>query len=469
MTAPRTLVEKIWADHEVRDFGNGYSLLHADRNVMHDLLGSLVFEPLDRMGRKLPFPNHHLISMDHGVDTDPGRGDETKIPGGKEGVQGLRRKGKEYGIENYDIGDVRQGIVHVVAPEQGFVLPGQTLVCGDSHTTTIGGMGALAWGLGLTEIEHVLATQTVMVEKPKHMRVWFDGKVNPGVTPKDMILHVIGKLGAKAGNGYAVEYAGPAIRSMPVEGRLTICNMAIEMAVRFGIIQGDEVTFDYLKGRPFAPKGALWDQAVDYWRTLGSDDGAKWDREVQIDCSAITPSITWGTSPQDVVAVDGIVPDPAKAESADRKAYIERALKYSGLEGGKPIAGTKIDVAFIGSCTNARLSDLRRAAAILKGKRKAAHVTAWVVPGSGLVKRDAEAEGLDKIFVAAGFEWREPGCSMCVALGGDKFPPGSRAISSTNRNFENRQGPGVRTHLASPEMVAAAAIAGTITDVRKVL
>ncbi len=467
MSQPRTLFQKIWADHEIRDFGDGYSLLHVDRDIMHDLLGALVFEPLDKAGRKMPNPELHFATMDHGVDTDPGRGDETKIPGGKAGVQGLRRKSKEYGIHLYDIGDVRQGIVHVITPELGIALPGSTLICGDSHTSTIGGLGVLAWGVGLTEIEHVLATQTIVAQKPKTMRITFEGNVAPGVSAKDMILYTIGQLGAKAGNGYVVEYAGAAIRALPVEARLTVANMSIEMAARYGMIAADDTTFDYLHGRPFAPKDAVWDQAVKYWRTLPTDDGATFDLEETIDATKIGPMITWGTSPQDVIGIDGTVPDPAHAGSPDKKAYLERALAYTGLTPGKPIADTPIDVAFIGSCTNARLSDLRAAAQVLKGRKVADGVQAWCVPGSGLVKRDAEAEGLDRIFKEAGFEWREPGCSMCVSLGGDKFKPGGRAISSTNRNFENRQGVGVRTHLASPEMVAAAAVTGKITDTHK--
>jgi 3-isopropylmalate/(R)-2-methylmalate dehydratase large subunit len=462
-----SLFEKIWRAHVIRDHGNGYALLHIDRNVNHDLVGSLVFEPLDKLKRRMPFPELNFATMDHGIDTDPGRGDDTRIPGGKDGVQGLRRKSKEYGINLFDLGDVRQGIVHVVTPELGIALPGLTLVCGDSHTSTVGGVGALCWGVGVTEIEHVLATQALLVEKPKSMRITFDGRAAPGVTPKDLILYAIGQLGAKAGNGFCVEFAGEAIRALPVEGRLTVCNMAIEMAARYGMVAADDTTFQYLAGREFAPKGKLFDQAVAHWRTLPSDAGAHFDREVALDAGKIEPQITWGTSPQDVIGVSGRVPDPAKAASAEQRAYIERALKYTGLTPGAAIEGTPIDVAFIGSCTNSRLSDLRRAGQILKGRKVASGVQAWCVPGSGQVKRDAEAEGIDKIFRSAGFEWREPGCSMCVALGGDKFGAGQRSISSTNRNFENRQGVGVRTHLASPEMVAAAAVSGRITDPRK--
>ena len=468
MDQPRTLFQKIWDDHEIHDFGNGYSLLHVDRNIMHDLLGALVFEPLDKRGIKVPNPEFHFATQDHGIETTKGRTDETKIAGGKAGVQGLRRKCKEYSLTMFDLGDERQGIVHVFTPEQGIALPGSTLICGDSHTSTIGGLGVLAWGVGLTEIEHVLATQTIVAQKPKTMRITFEGKTAPGVTAKDMILYTIGQLGAKAGNGYVVEYAGEAIRALPVEARLTLCNMSIEMAARYGMVAADETTFAYLKGKPYAPKGEVWDKAVAYWRTLPTDAGATFDREETIDATRITPMVTWGTSPQDAIGVGGRIPDPDQAETPERKAYIERALLYSGLKPNDAIDGTPIDVAFIGSCTNARISDLRAAAKILKGRKVAAGVEAWCVPGSGLVKRDAEAEGLDKIFKEAGFEWREPGCSMCVSLGGDGFKkPGARSISTTNRNFENRQGVGVRTHLASPEMVAAAAVTGKITDVRK--
>jgi 3-isopropylmalate/(R)-2-methylmalate dehydratase large subunit len=467
MSQPRTLFQKIWDDHEIKDFGNGYSLLHVDRDIMHDLLGSLVFEPLDKRGMKMPNPELHFATMDHGIETETGRTDETKIAGGKAGVQGLRRKCREYGITMFDLGDERQGICHVFTPEQGIALPGSTLICGDSHTSTIGGLGLLAWGVGLTEIEHVLATQTIVAQKPKTMRITFEGKTAPGVTAKDMILYTIGQLGAKAGNGYVVEYAGEAVRALPVEARLTMANMSIEMAARYGMIAADDTTFDYLKGRPYAPKGEMWDKAVEYWRTLPTDDGAVFDREETIDATKIVPMITWGTSPQDVIGVDGHVPDPAKAGDADKKAYLERALAYTGLTPGAAIEDTPIDVAFIGSCTNARISDLRAAANILKGRKVADGIQAWCVPGSGLVKKEAEAEGIDKVFKEAGFEWREPGCSMCVSLGGDKFKQGGRAISSTNRNFENRQGVGVRTHLASPEMVAAAAVTGKVTDIRK--
>ncbi|HJN04611.1 MAG TPA: 3-isopropylmalate dehydratase large subunit [Alphaproteobacteria bacterium] len=467
MSAPRTLFEKIWSLHEIRDFGNGFSLIHVDRNILHDLLGALVFEGLDTSGRRLRNPELNFATMDHGIETFAGRSDETSIPGGEAGVKGMREKTNQYGVTLFDLGDVRQGIVHVVSPESGIALPGCTLICGDSHTCTVGGVGALTWGVGLSQIEHVLATQTVVLQKPKTLRITFNGAVPGGVTPKDMILYTIGHAGANAGNTYCIEYAGEAIRAMPVEGRLTVCNMSIEMAARYGVVAGDETTFEYLDGTDYAPTGALWDQAVQHWRTLPTDEGAAFDREIAIDCAAITPQVTWGTSPEHVMGVNERVPDPADAPAGKGVAW-ERALGYTGLTPGEPIEGAPVDVAFIGSCTNSRLSDLRRAAKILDGRKVSTRLArAWVVPGSGRVKRDAEAEGLDEIFKTAGFEWREPGCSLCTSLGGDRFEPGHRVMSTTNRNFENRQGAGARTHLASPEMVAAAAVAGKITDVRK--
>ena len=468
MAAPQSLFEKIWSSHVIHDYGGGYALLHIDRDIMHDLVGEFVFKPMDEDGRALRHPELAFATMDHGIETTPGRSDATRIPGGEAGVQAMRRKSKEYGVTLFDLGDVRQGIVHVMTPELGIALPGSTLVCCDSHTCTVGGVGALTWGIGASEFQHVLATQTLVMEKPRTMRVTFEGAVAAGVTPKDMILYVIGRVGAKAGNGYAVEYAGEAVRGLPVEGRLTLCNMSIEMAARYGMVAGDDVTFEYLHGREFAPKDGLWDRAVADWRTLPSDDGAVFDREVVIDAGKITPQVTWGTSPAHVAGIGDRVPDPADAPDAEARDAWTRALDYTGLTPGAAIEGTPIDVAFIGSCTNSRLSDLRRAAQVVKGGKVASSLRrAWVVPGSGQVKRDAEAEGVDRIFRDAGFEWREPGCSLCVSLGGDRFEAGERVISTTNRNFENRQGAGARTHLASPETVAASALAGAIADVRK--
>ncbi|MDC0074304.1 3-isopropylmalate dehydratase large subunit [Alphaproteobacteria bacterium] len=465
----KTLFEKIWQDHIIEDLSNNYFLLHVDRNIMHDLLGSLVFEPLDNRKIKMPNPELSFSTMDHGIDTNPGRTDKTKIPGGEAGVRGLRKKSKEYGINLFDLEDRRQGIVHVITPELGIALPGSLLICGDSHTSTIGGMGALAWGAGLTEIEHILATQTIVSQKPKSMRINFSGLLKEGVTAKDMILYLIKKIGAKSGNGHVVEYSGEVIKSMSIESRLTVSNMAIEMAAKYGLIAADDTTFDYLYQKEFSPKDSLWDEAVKYWRKLPSDEDAIFDKEFNIDISNIGPHVTWGTSPQDAIDISDKIPDPKNFSTLEEKEYINRALEYVDLKPGQFLIDTPIDVAFIGSCTNARLSDLERASKVVRGRKVSDSVSAWVVPGSMQVKQDAEAKGIDKIFKSAGFEWREPGCSMCVALGGDKFPPGSRSISSTNRNFENRQGVGVRTHLASPEMVAAAAIEGKIIDVRKLI
>ena len=467
MKKPLTMFEKIWNDHVIQSQNDGFDLLHVDRNIMHDLLGKLVFEPLDNRNMKMPNPELTFATMDHGIDTEPGRSDITKIPGGREGVIGLREKSNQYGINLFDLGDTRQGIVHVITPELGIAFPGCLLICGDSHTSTIGGVGALAWGAGLSEIEHVLATQTIVAKKPKTMRVNFNGMLKKNVTAKDMILHLIGKIGANSGNGFVVEFSGSSIKSLSVEERLTICNMAIEMAAKYAIVAPDDTTFEYLYNKEFSPKEKLWDQATRYWKTLPSDQDANFDFEVSADISNLGPQITWGTSPQDTIDVNGLVPSPSKAKNQDEKNYIIKALEYMKLEPEKPILGTPIDVAFIGSCTNSRLSDLRSAAHIVKGRKIAKEVIGWVVPGSSKVKKEAEAEGIDRIFENAGFQWRESGCSMCVSLGGDSFPPNCRSISSTNRNFQNRQGVGVKTHLASPAMVAAAAISGKIVDVSK--
>jgi 3-isopropylmalate/(R)-2-methylmalate dehydratase large subunit len=379
----------------------------------------------------------------------------------------LRRRAQELGIRLFDLGQDGHGIVHIIGPELGLSLPGLSIVCGDSHTCTHGGLGALAFGVGSSELVHVLATQTLVQRRPRRMRVDFEGTPGRGVTPKDMILYLIGKLGAAAGTGFAVEYAGSAIRSMPVEGRLTICNLSIEMGAKMGLIAPDDVTYQYIAGRDFAPRGRDFDAAVAHWRTLPADFDAIYDAQHQVDLADVAPQITWGTSPEHVIAVDQPVPDPATAPDDRRRTAWTAALAYQGLEPGKPIAGTKVDWAFLGSCTNSRISDLRAAADIVRGRRKASHVTAWVVPGSERVKRAAEAEGLDRVFTDAGFEWREPGCSMCVASNGETVPPGQRSVSTSNRNFVGRQGPRARTHLASPAMAAAAAISGAITDVRK--
>jgi 3-isopropylmalate/(R)-2-methylmalate dehydratase large subunit len=461
----KTLFDKIWDQHVIADLGNGNVLLHVDRHLMHDLGGPMGFQDLAKKGLKVRNPELTFAVPDHAVSSQPGRVDET-IEISARMVPGLRRGANAAGVRLFDINDPEQGIVHVVGPEQGITLPGTVLCCGDSHTSTHGGLGAMAFGIGSTELVHVLATQSLVQQRPKRMRVDFDGALPLGVTAKDMILHLIGTIGTAGGNGHAVEYAGSAIRDLPVEGRLTICNMSIEFGAKIGMVAPDDATYAYLEGRPFAPKGRLWEQALAHWQGLPSDPDAGFDRDIRIDVAEIEPQITWGTSPEHALPVGGMVPDPAAAPDAGRRQAWEAALAYMGLEPGRPIAGTRVDRVFIGSCTNSRLSDLRLAADVARGRQVARHVTAWVVPGSQIVKRQAEAEGLDKVFRAAGFEWREPGCSMCLGANGEIVAPGQRCVSTTNRNFVGRQGPRARTHLASPAMAAAAAIAGEITDVR---
>jgi 3-isopropylmalate/(R)-2-methylmalate dehydratase large subunit len=462
--AERTLFDKLWDEHVVADLGDNAYLLHVDRHLLHDLGGSRGLLDLKERGLKVHSPQLTFATPDHAISSAPGRAGTSDI--GLRLLQALRDETRDAGIRMFDVGQPGQGIVHVIGPELGLSLPGSLLVCGDSHTCTHGGMGALAFGIGSSELSHVLATQTLVQRRPKTMRVRFEGSMQPGVLPKDLILRLIGEIGAAGGTGYAVEYAGDAIRRMPVEGRLTICNLSIELGAKMGFIAPDDTTFAYLAGRPFAPKGVAWDRAITAWRELRSDPGAHFDREVVIDVGAIAPQITWGTSPEHVIAVDQRIPDPASVADPVRRRAMEAALDYMGLSPGVPIAGTKIDWVFIGSCTNSRLSDLREAAAVAKGRHVALGVTAWVVPGSESVKREAEAEGLDRVFVAAGFAWREPGCSMCLAANGETVPPGQRSVSTSNRNFVGRQGPRARTHLASPAMAAAAAIAGAIADLR---
>jgi len=460
----QTLFDKIWDRHVIRDLGDGYALLHVSRNIMHDGGGGPMRLIRER-GYKVRNPELNLGTLDHAVTTEPGRTKETETPfSGRLNI--MREESKRAGIPLYDVGEPGQGIVHVVGPELGFTIPGTLLTCGDSHTCTHGGMGAIAFGVGASEVAHVLATQAIVQRRPQTMRVTFEGARPKGVEPKDMILYLIGEIGTAGGTGYAVEYAGPAVRDLDIEGRLTMCNLSIELGAKIGMVAADEKTFDYLKGRPYAPTGALWEQAVADWRTLPTDADAAFDREVRIDVTKIAPQITWGTSPENVIAVDQAIPDPASLDDRDKREAWEASLDYMDLKAGAPIAGTPVDWVFIGSCTNSRLSDLRAAAAIAKGRKVADRVTAWVVPGSENVKRQAEAEGLDKVFLDAGFQWREPGCSMCLAFNNDRVPPGKRSVSTTNRNFVGRQGPGARTHLASPPMAAAAAIAGCIADVR---
>jgi 3-isopropylmalate/(R)-2-methylmalate dehydratase large subunit len=468
MTEHHTLLDKLWTQHVVRELTDGRTVLRIDRQLIHDGSSRQAFDGMRRLRRRFRNLDQNLAIVDHIVSTLPGRTGESHPPG-RERIHALRDNAREFAVALYDVDDPRQGIVHVVAPELGFTLPGSTVVCGDSHTASNGALGTMAWGIGTTEVLHVMATQSLLMRKPRRMRVTFDGVMQPGVYAKDLILHFIGQHGVTAGKGFAVEYGGPAIAALGMEGRMTICNMSIEFGARMGMIAVDDTTLNYLNGRPLAPKGQLWDRAASEWRGLHTDPGAVFDTEFRIDCTYIKPQVTWGTSPEDLVGIDQIIPDPATFADAGRRAAARRALDYMGLTEGQMLEGLPIDYAFIGSCTNSRLSDLQAAAAIVRGRKVAKGVTALVVPGSMTVKSDAELLGLDKIFIEAGFEWRNSGCSMCVASNGDIVPPGKRAISTTNRNFEHRQGPASRTHLASPAMVAAAAVCGHITDVRKMM
>jgi 3-isopropylmalate/(R)-2-methylmalate dehydratase large subunit len=458
------MLAKIWDQHVIAHISDDTDLLHIDRHLLHDLGGSRGL--LDLKSRNLAVHNPELTfaTPDHAISSAHGRAGTTKV--GLELLQGLRAETSASGIMMFDVDQPGQGIVHVIGPELGLSLPGALIVCGDSHTCTHGGLGALAFGIGSSELAHVLATQALIQRRPKTMRVKFEGKMSVGVTAKDLILVLIGHVGAAGGTGYAVEYAGSAIRDMPIEGRLTICNLSIELGAKMGMVAPDEKTYDFVRGRRYAPQGAMWNRAIAAWRQLPSDKDAVFDREVTIDVDKIIPQITWGISPEHVVGVDGHVPNPADIADPGRRTAVETAIDYMGLKPGAPIAGTPVDWVFIGSCTNSRMSDLRAAAAIARGRKVAPGVRAWVVPGSETVKREAIAEGLDKLFTEAGFEWREPGCSMCLAANGEMLKPGQRSVSTSNRNFIGRQGPQARTHLASPAMAAAAAISGAIADVR---
>jgi 3-isopropylmalate/(R)-2-methylmalate dehydratase large subunit len=461
----RTLFDKVWDEHVVDELAPGIALLHIDRHMLHDLGGGDAIAGVLRAGHAVRNPELTFATPDHAVETRPGRTGGI-APWADALVEKLRTQTAATGVRLYDLGDEGQGIVHVVAPELGLSLPGLTMVCGDSHTCTNGALGALAFGIGASEVQHVLATQTLPQRRPRTMRAHFEGALPPGVGAKDMILALIGRIGTAGGTGYALEYTGEAVRALDMEGRMTLCNLSIECGAKVGMVAPDETAFAWLEGRRHAPKGEAWRQAVAFWRTLASDPGARYDAEVTIDCSTLAPHVTWGTSPEQVMRIDGRIPAAAQAhDDAQRKAWAE-ALAYMGLEAGQPIAGTRIDRVFIGSCTNSRLPDLRRAAQVVKGRRVAAHVEAWVVPGSERVKREAEAEGLHEVFLAAGLQWREPGCSLCVGANGELVEPGQRCVSTSNRNFVGRQGPGARTHLASPELAAAAAIAGAIVDAR---
>ena len=462
----KTIYDKIWNEHLVHEQEDGTSLLFVDRHLIHEVTSPQAFEGLRNSKRKVRQPKLTLAVADHNVPTtDRSKGildKESKIQ-----VDTLDANCKEFGVQVFGMEDKRQGIVHIIGPEQGFTQPGTIIVCGDSHTATHGAFGALAFGIGTSEVEHVLATQTLVQKKSKNFRINVNGELSVGVTSKDVILQIIGKIGTDGGTGYVIEYAGNLISSLSVEQRMTICNMTIEGGARAGLIQPDQKIFDYLKNKPMSPKKEKWDKALEYWNILKTDIDAKFDKEITLDGKEIKPMVTWGTSPQDVVTIDGKVPDPSNVRDLDKKNSIERSLKYMGLEPNTSIKDIKIDKVFIGSCTNGRIEDLRDAAKILKDKKISNHVQAFVVPGSGLVKEQAEQEGLDKIFKNSGFEWREPGCSMCLAMNADKLKPEERCASTSNRNFEGRQGRGGRTHLVSPAMAAAAAISGNLDDVRK--
>jgi 3-isopropylmalate/(R)-2-methylmalate dehydratase large subunit len=468
MSGSRTLYDKIWDSHVVHTEEDGTSVLYIDRHLVHEVTSPQAFEGLRMTGRKMRRPDATIAVADHNVPTTDRQlriaDDESRIQ-----IETLEKNAKEFGVPYIPMNDIRQGIVHIIGPEQGLTLPGMTIVCGDSHTATHGAFGALAFGIGTSDVEHVLATQTLTTRRSKNMRIHVEGDLPPGVTSKDLILAIIGLIGTAGGTGCVIEYTGKAIRDLSMEGRMTVCNMSIEAGARAGMIAPDEVTFAYLAGRPYAPKGAAFEQAVTFWKTLPSDPDAVFDLEAVLDASTLVPQVTWGTSPQDVLPVTGQVPDPAQESDAGKRDALERSLAYMGLTPGTKISDVAVDTVFIGSCTNGRIEDLRAAAAVAKGRRVASTVRALVVPGSGLVKHQAEEEGLDQIFLEAGFEWREPGCSMCLAMNADRLEPGERCASTSNRNFEGRQGRGGRTHLVSPAMAAAAAVTGHLVDVRELV
>ncbi|MFO1060726.1 MAG: 3-isopropylmalate dehydratase large subunit [Dongiaceae bacterium] len=465
MSKPRTLFDKIWDSHLVHRQADGTCLIYIDRHLVHEVTSPQAFEGLRAAGRRVRRPDLCLAVADHNVPTtDRSRGIEE--PESRLQVETLEHNCAEFGLPYFGMSDVRQGIVHIIGPEQGFTQPGMTIVCGDSHTATHGAFGALAFGIGTSEVEHVLATQTLIQQPARNMRITVEGDLPPGVGAKDLILAIIGRIGTAGGTGHVIEYAGPAVRALSMEGRMTVCNMSIEAGARAGLVAPDETTFAYLQGRPMAPKAGQWEQAVAWWRTLPSDPGATYDKEVVLRAAEIAPQVTWGTSPQDVLPIDGRVPNPDEVADEGKRNAMLRSLAYMGLEPGTPLAEVPVDRVFIGSCTNGRIEDLRAVAALVEGRKVAATVQAMVVPGSGLVKAQAEAEGLDRILTEAGFEWREPGCSMCLAMNADKLEPGERCASTSNRNFEGRQGRGGRTHLMSPAMAAAAALTGRLTDVR---
>ncbi|MAB03355.1 MAG: 3-isopropylmalate dehydratase large subunit [Candidatus Puniceispirillum sp.] len=467
MSAPKTLFDKIWNAHLVHQQEDGTCLIYIDRHLVHEVTSPQAFEGLRNNGRAVRAPNRTLAVADHNIPTtDRSVGiedEESRIQ-----VETLEKNAADFGVPYFAMDDIRQGIVHVIGPEQGFTLPGMTIVCGDSHTATHGAFGALAFGIGTSEVEHVLATQTLIQKPAKNMRITVDGTLANSVTAKDVILAIIGKIGTAGGTGHVIEFAGSVIRGFSMEGRMTVCNMAIEAGARAGMIAPDQTTYDYLADRPMTPKGDHWDRAVAYWQTLPSDDGAVYDVEITLAAEDIAPTVTWGTSPEDALAITDAVPNPDKEKDANKRAKIERAIAYMGLTPGQKLTDIKVDTVFIGSCTNSRIEDLRAAAALAEGRKVADGMRALVVPGSGLVKEQAEAEGLDKVFIDAGFEWREPGCSMCLAMNADKLAEGERCASTSNRNFEGRQGRGGRTHLVSPQMAVAAALSGHLADVRNI-
>jgi 3-isopropylmalate/(R)-2-methylmalate dehydratase large subunit len=465
MASARTLYDKIWDDHVVDQQPDGTCLLYIDRHLVHEVTSPQAFDGLRLSGRKVRAPEKTLAVVDHNIPTSD-RNLPNPDPESTEQIAVMAQNAKDFGIEYFDEHDRRQGIVHIIGPEQGFTLPGTTIVCGDSHTSTHGAFGALAHGIGTSEVEHVLATQTLIQKKAKNMRVAVDGKLPAGVTAKDIILAIIGEIGTAGGTGHVIEYTGDAIRALSMEGRMTVCNMTIEGGARAGMIAPDEKTFEYIKGRPKTPKAGAWEAAMRYWEMLHTDEGAHFDSEIRLDAAKLPPIVTWGTNPEQVVSVGGHVPKLDEVTDAHKREALERALAYMGFKGGEKITDIKLDRVFIGSCTNGRIEDLREVARIAEGHKVNANVYAMIVPGSGIVKEQAEAEGLDKIFKSAGFDWREPGCSMCLAMNPDKLKPGERCASTSNRNFEGRQGYKGRTHLVSPAMAAAAAIAGTFVDVR---
>jgi len=465
---PRTLFDKIWDYHLINTQEDGASLIYIDRHLVHEVTSPQAFEGLRMSGRKVNSPNRTLAVADHNVPTtDRALGideEESRIQ-----VEALDQNVKDFGIPYFNMMDERQGIVHVIGPEQGFTQPGMTIVCGDSHTATHGAFGALAFGIGTSEVEHVLATQTLIQKPAQNMLINIEGELQTGVSAKDLVLAIIGKIGTAGGTGHVIEYSGEAIKKLSMEGRMTVCNMSIEAGARAGMIAPDQVTFDYLADKPMSPKGKDWDLAMEWWKSLPSDDNAFYDKKVMIDASKIKPTVTWGTSPEDVVSIDGYIPDPSKINDDDIRQKIERSLEYMGLKGGEKISDVEINTVFIGSCTNSRIEDLRSAAEVIKGKKVKEGIRAMIVPGSGLVKTQAEEEGLNVMFTEAGFEWREPGCSMCLAMNEDKLQPGERCASTSNRNFEGRQGKGGRTHLVSPEIAAASAITGKLTDAGSII